>query len=256
MKTVFASQEEIPEAIRGEYELRDGKYVLKLDGEIPGHVPAARLEEFRTNNRALNSLKDELERKLKSFEGIDPKEYAALKTKIAELEKAPADVQARIDAAVAAVVTPLRQTVTDLQQKTAAAEEARNAAIAAAQRKDLESALQGVGLKLGVDERALPDYLRRGLEVFQIVDGKPVARSGDTPLLSKNGSPLTPEQWAAELAADAPHLFKPSKGGGAAPGPGGSTSGAVRIIGQGMRLSAQDVDDLATGKAVREAVAS
>lgn len=216
MKAVFSSLNEIPEAHRSEYESKDGKYALKLEGDIPGFVAASelaevnkKLTEFRDNNRSLNSMKSELEAKNAELEG-----------KIAGLEKKgvrePSDVEAKIARAVEAAVAPVAKQLEALQKSEA------DAKMTLAKR-ELESTLTGVGLKVGIDERALPDYLSRGLSVFTYKDGKIVAANGEAPVYSKRKptEPLTVEEWASELSTEAPHLFKPSKGGGASPGQSG-----------------------------------
>ena len=78
-------------------------------------------------------------------------------------------------------------------------------------RGKLEMTLRDAGAKAGVEERAMPDYVRRGLEVFHVVDGQVVAQEGSQ----------TPDDWANALRTDAPHLYKPSRGGGAVPNTGG-----------------------------------
>ena len=57
MKAIIDSLEEVPETLRTEYESKDGRYVLKLDGDMPGFVSSeehagvkTRLIEFRDNN--------------------------------------------------------------------------------------------------------------------------------------------------------------------------------------------------------------
>lgn len=215
MKFVINSLEEVPEAFRSEYEAKNGKFYLKTEGEFAPLVEAnTKLAEFRDNNRALNTTKTELEARLKAFEGIDPVEHTKLKEKIAELEatgvKDKGSVAELVKAAVKAAVTPLETKLQEREQSEARAREAL--AVTA-----LENQLRDAGIKAGVDERALPDYINRGKQVFKLVDGVAVARKGDQPLFSKErpAEELSMAEWAADLQKDAPFLFKPSKGGGA-----------------------------------------
>lgn len=217
MKAVVNALTDVPEPLRGEYEERGGKFVLKLEGELPNYAPLVeantKLAEFRDNNRALNAQKTELETKLKTFEGVDPAEYATLKTRIKDFEKKGVkggdDINEMLKAAVKAAVEPL-------EQKLAQREQSEAAARADLIRKDVESQLRDAGVKAGVDERAMRDYIQRGLDVFKIVDGRAEARNGERPIFSKTkpSETLSMEEWAAELQVEAPHLFKPSKGGG------------------------------------------
>lgn len=214
MKFVINTLEEVAEPLRTEYEARNGKFYLKTEGEYAPLVESnTKLAEFRDNNRALNTKTAELETKLKAFEGVDVAEYATLKTKVTELEKAgvkgTGDVTEQIKAAVAAAVGPLEAKVKEREISEAAAK-----AEAAQQR--LETQLREAGTKVGIDDRAMSDYVGRGTRVFKIVDGKAVARNGEAPVFSKTkpAEELGMEEWATDLFGEAPHLFKPSRGGG------------------------------------------
>ena len=92
----------------------------------------------------------------------------------------------------------------------------------------LKSTLTAAGVKAGVDERALSDYVNRGAEIFKVVNGQVVARKGEAPIFSKAkpAELLTPDEFAVELQGEAPHLFKPSRGGGA----GGSGGGGGPVV--------------------------
>ena|SRR3990167_7123594 len=226
MKFVINTLEEVAEPLRGEYEARNGKFYLKTEGDFAPLVESnTKLVEFRDNNRSLNSIKLELETKLKTFEGIDPVEHGKLKTKISELEakgvKGTDDVVAQIKTAVAAAVAPL-----EAREIARAASE--KAAVERADRELLKSTLTAAGVKAGVDERALSDYVNRGAEIFKVVNGQVVARKGEAPIFSKAkpAELLTPDEFAVELQGEAPHLFKPSRGGGA----GGSGGGGGPVV--------------------------
>ena len=227
MKATVSSLTDLPEVLRGEYQERDGKYVLKIEGSHPGFVPAeelaeanAKVTEFRDNNRRLASQNEELKTR---FDGFDPDEHKKLKTKLADLEKQgvkpDTDVSALIQRAIEENVTPLQAKLDEITQR----EKDANAKLA---RKELEGVLTQEGLKVGVREQAMADFIRRGLDVWSWEDGRPVAKNGDTPLYSKRrpAEPLSPTEWVGLLAHDAPHLFNESNGGGAQNGRGGTGS--------------------------------
>lgn len=224
MKAVLSSLSEIPEPMRGEYEQRDGKFYLRLDGEVPGFVSAAdlseanqKLAEFRDKNRSMHG---ELEQFRTRFSGVDPDEHKKLKEKLAEIEKqgvkGGTDVSALIQSAIQENVGPLQKKLDEITAK----EQRVTAQLA---RKELESVLTQEGLRAGIREEAMPDYINRGVAIWKLEEGKPVARNGETPLFSKKKvtEPLTPAEWVSLLSVDAPHLFRPSKGGGASGGNGG-----------------------------------
>jgi hypothetical protein len=225
MKAVLSSLDDLPESLHSEYEQKDGKFHLKLEGDPNGYVRSADLEEankklveFRENNRGLKSKLDSVTAK---FEGVDPDEHKKMREKITSLEqqglKGDADVTSIIQGAIEKAVKPLQQ---KLEQMSEREKEAKNALA----RRDLESILTKEGLKAGVSEKAIPDYLRRGLDVFRLKEGEPVAMNGDdTPIFSsaKPSEPLSVPEWIGSLSDDAPHLFKPSAGGGTDARPGG-----------------------------------
>jgi hypothetical protein len=228
LKFVVADVSSLPEAVRAEYELRgDGKYYLKIDGEIPAVVEVqTKLAEFRDNNIGLTRKVQELETNVARFKDVDPAKYAEYKTKIEEFEKtggikSAEDFRAKISEAV----TPLQQQIEQMRREKQEAEDR-------IKRQSIETALRDVAAKVGVHDSAIRDFVTRGSQVFNL-DGK--AMNGDTPLFSKKDvtKPLPMEEWAQQLMTDAPHLFKPSHGGGAPPasGSGGGTlPGGQRFI--------------------------
>jgi hypothetical protein len=257
MKAVVTDINSIPEPVRGEYEEKDGAFYLRLEG-TPGFVPATelattneKLAEFRNNNVSLLKEKQQLELRLKSLEGIDPIEYSKTKKEIEELRARPQapDVQRAVDAAVGPIQSRLDEMARreqDAQAKAAAAE-------ARAAQKQLESELQTVGARLGILPEAMTDYVRRGTETFMMENGSPVAKRNGVPVFSrlKGNQPLNVEEWATDLAQEAPHLFRASTGGGA-PGSraAGSGNGAVpaRVIKNDLLEIGKNLEDVASGK--------
>jgi hypothetical protein len=247
-KAVVDTLDQVPEALRSEYEPRDGKFYLKLEGDVPGFVPANKHAEFRNNNIALMAAKTELETKLKSFEGIDPTEYASLKAKIADLEKAGVkkgdDVLAQVRAAAEAAVKPVAEKLALIERSEADAK-ARLAA------ESLRNALTQAGMRAGVAEKALTDYISRGQAIFQMDQtGAIVARKNSAPVYNSQGAELTIDDWVADLTSEAPHLFNPSRGGGANPSPGGVAG--RRVISTDPLEFGRNLEDIAKGKAIAQ----
>ena len=253
MKAVISSLLEVLEALQSEYEPRDGKFHLKVEGDYAPLVEAnTKLAEFRDNNRALNTKKTELEAQLAKFKDIDPAKYTEMSTKLAELQSAGVgdknSVAELVKAAVKAAVEPLESKVREREQAEATAR-------AQLQQQGLENALRDVGLKVGINEAALPDYVRRGLEVFKVVEGKHVARNGDAPIFSKQkpAEELGMEEWATTILSEqAPHLFKPSRGGGAG-GPlniGGQFGGQRKTISSDPLEFGRNLEGIAKGEVV------
>lgn len=250
MKAVLNSLEEVAESLRTEYEARDGRFFLKVDGDYPPLVEAnTKLTEFRDNNRTLNSAVTQLRTDLKKFDGIDPVEVPKLKAKVAELEqggiKNPNDVAQAIKDAVSKAVGPL-------EAKLLEREQSENTAREALARTGLENKLREAGAKAGIDERAMPDYINRGLKVFKLIDGEPAARKGENPIFSKTrpAEELSMEEWAKDLHTEAPFLFKPSSGGGAGHGrgPGVDRSAPVRQISSDPVEFGRNLEGIAKGE--------
>jgi hypothetical protein len=128
-------------------------------------------------------------------------------------------------------------------------------------RKEVETALRDAASKSGIADSAIQDFLHRGTAVWtRESDGHLVAKTPDgEPMFSrtKAGQLLTPEEWARDLRAEAPHLYKPSAGGGSDGGRGtagsGAGTGATRVIDasgpDGAWVIGQNLEDLASGKA-------
>lgn len=246
LKPVITALTDVPEALRGEYEPWDGKYKLKLEGEIPGFVAAAKHAEFRdTNVRLLKSLGADtveaaLQRaglftgldadRLAALKDIDPAEYRALKTKLEQLEKKgvtkPDDVQAQIQAALdgfkTTVVGPLQEKLTTAEKANLAKEQRLNEAA-------VRSAIGDRFVKAGGKPEAVDFIVDRAKQTFRVVDDKVVAAEGK---YGAQGEPLTVEEWISGATKEYAFVFEPSKGGGAAPAGGGSAprAGVRRLV--------------------------
>jgi hypothetical protein len=226
LRFFYEKPEDIPAALREYYELREGKHVLKVEGAIPEVEDLkTSLTTFRDNNTGLNKKVTELETKLTAFKDVDPTKYADLQRKVADFEKTgvtgASDIEARIAKAVADANKPLLEQVQTLTQKNSEAD----AKIA---RRDLEKILTEAGLKGGIAEAALPDFLSRASATFRLEDGKAVPYVGNAILYGKKDvtKHMPVEEWLEGLSKDASHLFKKSTGAGANgnPGPGGKRS--------------------------------
>jgi len=255
MKAVVEKIEDVPEPIRGEYEAKDGKFVLKVEGDHPVVADAARKAEtvaeakFRERNIAQAKELEALKATVETFKGVDPAEYKSMKSRIDELERQGVrgsdDVTKRVLAetakAVEAAVAPIRA-------KLELAEKASVEASAALTRKNLEARLREAGVKAGVDEEhAMEDFVARGLKVFQVKDGAILALKSDgvTPVFGSGSEPLSPEEWAVGLQKEAPHLYKPSKGGGAT---GGAGTAPFKYISSDPVEFGKNLEGIASGK--------
>ena len=251
MKAIYDSQDAIPEALRSEYVEQGGKWVLNLEGDHPAFAAVVKdantkVGEFRNNNLSLNGQLDEARKALDVYKALGmPADIQAQLAKVAELEskakgsKTNEDVQAIIKAALEPVTQAL-----ELERT------ARTQAEAKATSQALEGTLTRAGITAGVNETALSDFLARGKGIFAHKDGQVIALKDGAPQYSSKrpGELLTVDEWASNLQAEAPHLYKPSTGGGE---PGGNTLGNLPGAERVIRLDdmSKNLEDVASGKA-------
>jgi len=256
MKATYGTQAEIPEAQRGEYEEKDGQFVLKVEGDHPVITEyAGKVKSFRENNIKLakeaEAAKTAADALAAKFKDIDPGRYAEMSAKLADLEKT--GVHSTDDVTKRVLEEAKRQVeaaLAPVQLALAEEKKARAEASASLQRKTLETRLRDAGVKAGVDEEhAMEDYIARGMRVFNLKDGEIVAMQGDAPIFSKNkpSEPLSPEEWAVGLQKEAPHLYKPSKGGGAT---GSGTPAPKRYISSDPVEFGKNLEAIAKGEVI------
>lgn len=262
MQPVVKNLEAVPEALRGEYVQQGDVFVLKLDGDIPGFVPesrvnelAGKVDEFRGNNtRLLKALGAEgFDQALTRLGALGQAEQdaRALRERVADFERRGInrgdDVAALVKRAVAEATTPLTEKVAGLERER---DEARQRLSAS----ELDAMLTSIGLEVGVDERALPDFIRRGRDVWsRNDDGDFVSKDAKgRPLFSRAnpGEALSPAEWALSLADEAPHLFRGNTGAGAPGGESGIVTdrhGTQWVAPDALEIG-RNLEDIASGK--------
>lgn len=211
LKAVVESLEEVPEALREFYEERDGKFVLGVDGSPSDDQVTElkeRIQQFRTNNIKLNQQLAELKERMARYDGVDPEEYQRLKQRISEIEAKGVKKADDVEAVIEQKVAPLAEQLKQMQERAQQAEQRLR-------QTALESALQDLGVQAGVQPTAVPDFVSRGVRIWDIdPDTRTLVVRDDAPV---NGDePLTPSGWVSKLKAkEAPHLFGATRGTGA-----------------------------------------
>ena len=202
------------ESIQGEYSKDDesGNYFL----QTTGLVPKARLDEFRTNNLALKTKNEDLEKRAEILGDMTAAEFAALKTKaenakggtLTETEKTEL-VEAEVNKRITKLNETNETTVNGLKDKLSASDTKLAKVL-------IDNNLKTIGIKLGVEPDALEDFIARGNRIFKMVDGEPKPLDSNKEIVyGKDGqTPLSMDDWAAGLSSSAPHLFLPSGGNG------------------------------------------
>lgn len=224
MKAVLDNLDGIDESLRGEYEQRDGKFYLKIEGAPHGYVDAKELltantkvVEFRDKNIALMKENDELRPLKTKYAGIEDPDAArdALK-RVAALGqqgiKDADDLAAKIRTEAEALIKPLKDQLAMSAAETAEARRRADESL-------LHSKISEQFLKSGGKAAATDYIVNLAKENFEVKDGKVVARAGK--FSTKNpGDPITPEEWlATDIQKNHDYVFAPSGGGGTPPKP-------------------------------------
>lgn len=220
LAAVVDSLDKIPEAVRSEYQQKDGKYHLSIEGTPAGFAPASDLAaangkvvEFRDKNIQLLQEVEPLRRLKTDFDGIDA---AAAKDALAQVDalgkkgvKKADDLATAIKSAVDAAMAPLNEKLTAAER--AAADNAKRA-----DESLFRSAIGEKFSKAGGKGKALDFVVGQAASVFEVKDGKIVAKSNQFSA-DKPGDPLGVDEWLTVQARENDFAFEPSGGSGAAP---------------------------------------
>ena len=237
-KFVIDSLDGLVDPLKSEYEARDGKFYLKIDGDIPalveanGKITAAaakiagldtKVVEFRDNN--INLLKElEVLRPLQEkFKDIDPDAARAALAKVEALGKkgikSEEDVDTKVKTLLDAQLLPFQTAMKGLQDQLAT-----SAAAAAAdrQRADallLQAEISEKFIKAGGKAKATSFIVGEASKSFEVKDGHVVAKVGMfNP--EKPGESLSTDDWLKLILKEHDYTIEPSKGGGAPPNRG------------------------------------
>lgn len=239
LKAVVTSLDGLPDWAKELYTQVDGKYVLQLDGELPGFVPKSKLDEFRTNNVALLKQMEDLEKaglKLSPEQKADYDRMMEEHRKIKDKELIDAG---KIDELVQQRTESMRR---DYEAKYGAldakySEVTKNYATVESR---LASTLIGAEISKHISsvgslrKGAMDDVLNRARATFTYKDGNIVALDSEgAPVYGKDGkTPMAVSEWCQGLAESAPYFFEGSSGGGGS-GSGAGGGGNNRAISRG-----------------------
>ncbi|HKX32090.1 MAG TPA: hypothetical protein VJ302_30670 [Blastocatellia bacterium] len=227
---MLESLDGVPEALKGEYEQKDGKFYLKVDGDADSVFPG-----LAAAKKQLLAEKKAVEDRLKAYEGIDPERARQLMTDAEKLEadklKAKGDWDAR--------ETQLKgQLAADLQKReqhfSGEAEKwkTREALLMGALEENLIGAQATAAIVAagGSPELLLPHVIKLA-KLFE-EDGKFAARvvdeKGAPRIANVKGDPFTMTHLVDELKANPVfgRAFAASPAGGSgAPGQSRNNSG-------------------------------
>lgn len=219
MKAVLETLDGLTDEVKVEYEQRDGKFHLKVEGAPLGYVTAQELlsantkvVEFRDKNIALLKENAELVPLKTKYEGIDPTEARQAIEKVKALGKEGIrdadDLASKIKSAAEELIKPLRDQLAMSAAETAAARKIADDSL-------LHSKISESFLKAGGKANATDFVVGLAKDDFEVRDGKVVAKAGKFSVKNP-GDPITPEEWIpSKVQKDHDYVFQPSGGGGA-----------------------------------------
>ena len=224
--------------------------MLDIEG-LEDH-PAARalknaLEAERDARRRATNKAEALARDLERFAGIDAD---AARAALAGEESRDGDVEALVRASVERQRTDFAEQRQRLETARLAAEGAARQAQGELAEARLTNAVLMVAAEHGVRRAAIADVLARARAVWRLDDdGNTVAIRDGKPVVGPDGeTPLTLDAWLAALAAQATHLFEPSRGGDAR---GARLDGGLGLLGEvaGSNAIGRNLESIAHGEA-------
>lgn len=221
LKAVVDTLEGLPDWAKELYVPKDGKFTLELEGEIPGFLPKARIDEFRNANIALAKQLEELEKNGLKLTPEQKEEYERLAKQYRENKDKELIDAGKIDELLAQRTEQMRK---DHEAKYNALnskfEETLKNYQMAEQRlaktlitSEISKNISTVG---SLRKGAMDDVLNRAQNFFKYKDGNIMALDGDgSPIYGKDGkTPMSVTEWCQSLAENAPYLFENSSGGG------------------------------------------
>lgn len=219
LKTRVDNIEEIPEELQKFYEQTEkGNYVLAIDGVPP--QAQAKIAEFRDNNITLVKEKEELEERLKNYEGLDADRAREAMERVAAIEEQElvkaGDIESLVEQRLS---TAKKEHLKQLESVRSAKEEAEKKA-AMNQKKLSEylienKILQAVHEVATPHQAALPDIIYRAKSQWRLADDGgmyAVDEFGNKQYAKGSEELVSPSEWARNLVDNARHLFAASVG--------------------------------------------
>jgi len=222
LKFKYQAKDEVPAEVLNHYVEREGAWVLDAEGA----TDKSKADEVMGKNGALLKQIEELN---KRFEGIDPEEVRKLAEEKQRLEEERQLKAGELDKVVENRVKGLRADWEKQVTTLNAEREALDARLTAIQ---IDQGVITAATKRGLRPTALADITARARSVFKLVNGAPRAfeADGQTVRYGRDGvTPMSLEEWVDAQVSDAPHLFEPNAGGGAASNPGGAGMGGRSV---------------------------
>lgn len=227
LKIALASKAEVdalPEALRGLYIEKDGKFVLDADVEDVGGLKSA-LGKERTSRETLEKTLADLR---KALGDADPVKAREAYDTLLKLDDGKLLSEGKHEEWLTARTKRMRE---DFEGKLKETGDKLTTAEKRLAELVIDNELRAVASTKKVRDTAVDDFLERGRKVYKLVDGKAVPHKADgTVEYGKDGKAMSMAEWADGIVTAAPHLFEGSSGGGAQNGGAGGRGGGAHTI--------------------------
>jgi hypothetical protein len=221
LRQSYSAETDIPDALREHYVEAEGQWKIQTDPPIEDVSGLKNvLNQERTLKREAERVLSEMKIK---FEGIDPDEVAKMRDRIKGLDDADVYDKQGIEALVLRRTESMKTEHERQMNARTRENEQLKAAVADYEQRwtqdRIKTALLQAASNAGVYDKAMDDFVTRGLAVFNGLDeqGNPVSKlpSGEVRYGKDGINALQPDEWGLSLKPIAPHLWPPSSGGGA-----------------------------------------
>jgi len=221
LKSKVDTLEELPEELHRFYEQTEkGNFVLSIDGVPP--QAQAKINEFRENNINLSKQREELEEKLKNYEGLDPEAARDALAKLATMEEQEmvksGDIETLIQQRLSA---EKKEHLKQLDSIRTAKDDAEKRAKLNQQKLSeyiiQQKVLDAVHAVAVPHSAAMPDIMYRAKSQWRLdEDGSMYAvdEYGNKVYAKGSDELISPTEWAKNLVENARHLFAESVGTG------------------------------------------
>jgi len=256
LKAIYDTLEDVPESFRELFSKGDdGKYHLS---EVEGITTKDKVNQFRENNVTLLKEKEKLKEQLKLLEGVDPEKYKEMEAKLLEIQDKELLDKGKIEELLEQRTARIKKDFENkgieltktIETQKAELESLTGMLTQTMIEADVSSAVSAIGK---LQKGALFDVKSRAHRDWRLddVDGKKVLRAYDQNGALRYGSegqPLTPAEWAKDLAENAPHLFAGSVGSGSQGDGGSHGTGQTISIDSMPDLTADQIAKIASGE--------
>jgi len=245
LKLIVDKLEDVPEALRDQYAAtEDGKFRLGVEG----------IEDTTGLKKALSTerkQREDFEKRLKAFDGVDPEEARALHARLEGDEELQLMNSGNKEKLRERWLDKMRK---DYEKKLAdAATQIEGAKTVGTkwQSRVLDNAVREAATKVGLHSYAVEDALSRGRAMFQLDDeGNAVQIRDGSVVLGKDGTPYSPAEWLESMRETAPHWFPAAAAGsGASQQRSSSGNGSGKVI---KRSAFDSLDHKARAAAVKD----